>query len=200
MRLVSRSQPCARHCHFPLLVTMLASNNDTIADERAQTTAVADAAVRDILVGDPVAVQWPAPDRRAPVLRATAHRRRYLFRSAVSLRRRPAASARCVATQGSARRAGPGADLCSRRRLGARQPHLAGVHADVASGRTGLGVLVDRLPRCAAAPMAAPHPGRQSRHRLGPGQHRSIRRRPRLRGACRRIRGRPSGLTGGPHP
>lgn len=83
MRLVSRSQPCARHCHFPLLVTMLASNNDTIADERAQTTAVADAALRDILVGDPVAVQWPAPDRRAPVLRATAHRRRYLFRSAV---------------------------------------------------------------------------------------------------------------------
>lgn len=54
-----------------------------VGDERAQTTTVAEAALRDILSGDPLAVDWPRPDRLAPVLHAVQHRRRHLYRSAV---------------------------------------------------------------------------------------------------------------------
>jgi len=51
--------------------------------QREQTSAVAAAALRGIVSADRLDVTWPAPDSIAPLLRGTAHRRRYLHRSSV---------------------------------------------------------------------------------------------------------------------
>src|SRR6202022_4889393 len=50
---------------------------------REQTNAVAAAALCDFVPADRLAVQWPPPDRRSPVLRAAGQRQQFLFRSNV---------------------------------------------------------------------------------------------------------------------
>jgi acetyl esterase/lipase len=51
--------------------------------ERAMTNEVAAAALREFVSPERCNVEWPAPDRIAPVLRGAGQRRRYLFRSTV---------------------------------------------------------------------------------------------------------------------
>jgi acetyl esterase/lipase len=57
--------------------------------QRAQTNAAAEAALRGIVSADRLNVDWPAPDRLAPLLRGSAQRRRYLYRSSVRYGSRP---------------------------------------------------------------------------------------------------------------
>ena len=94
-------------------------SRDRVACARADPAGVEDAA---------------APAQRAPGLGA--------------LRRPPVTVAGRVAPQGTARRTGAGDDLRSRRRLDPRRPAAAGLRADVASGRAGLGVSVGRTTGC----------------------------------------------------
>jgi acetyl esterase/lipase len=56
---------------------------DAAEEELMSTNAVAEAALRGIVAGERLAVQWPAPDRLAPVLRGAQQRRKYLYRSTV---------------------------------------------------------------------------------------------------------------------
>jgi acetyl esterase/lipase len=51
--------------------------------ERQQTNALAKAALRDIVSAEHLNIEWPAPGRAAPLLKAAKHRK-YLFRSLVS--------------------------------------------------------------------------------------------------------------------
>lgn len=51
--------------------------------ERAMTNDVAATALREFVSPERCNVDWPAPDRLAPVLRGAAQRRRFLYRSAV---------------------------------------------------------------------------------------------------------------------
>jgi acetyl esterase/lipase len=51
--------------------------------DRAMTNEVAAAAVREFVAPERCNVEWPAPDRIAPVLRGAGQRRRYLYRSTV---------------------------------------------------------------------------------------------------------------------
>ncbi len=51
--------------------------------DRTSTNEVAAAALRDFVSPERLNVDWPAPDRLAPVLRGVGHRRRYLHRSTV---------------------------------------------------------------------------------------------------------------------
>jgi acetyl esterase/lipase len=50
--------------------------------ERDQTTAVLDAALRDVVPGKDLDIEWPAPDKAPPIWRALKHRR-YLHRTSV---------------------------------------------------------------------------------------------------------------------
>ena len=59
--------------------------------------------------------------------------------------------------------------------------HAAGLRADVAPGRAGLGVPVGRLPGVAAPSLAAAHHRCQDRDRVGARQRRPVRRRPQFR-------------------
>src|ERR1700736_5217103 len=52
-------------------------------NQRACTHEVAEAALRGIVPPESLTVEWPAPDRVAPVLRGVVLRRRYLYRSTV---------------------------------------------------------------------------------------------------------------------
>jgi acetyl esterase/lipase len=51
--------------------------------DRAMTHQVAAAALREFVSPERCHVEWPAPDRVAPVLRSAGQRRRYLYRSTV---------------------------------------------------------------------------------------------------------------------
>jgi len=52
--------------------------------DRARTNQVAAAVLREFVSPERCNVDWPAPDRVAPVLRTAPQRRRYLYRGAVS--------------------------------------------------------------------------------------------------------------------
>jgi acetyl esterase/lipase len=74
--------------HAPDLVSTAIRNRAPGAAEqrrldRAMTHEVAAAALREFVAPERHAVEWPAPDRLAPVLRGAAQRRRYLHRSTV---------------------------------------------------------------------------------------------------------------------
>ncbi len=51
-------------------------------DERDQTHAVSDAALRGVVAATDLDIEWPAPERTPPLLKAFEHRR-YLYRSSV---------------------------------------------------------------------------------------------------------------------
>ncbi|MBV9515201.1 MAG: alpha/beta hydrolase, partial [Mycobacteriaceae bacterium] len=51
--------------------------------DRAMTTEIAAAALRNFVSPDRCNIEWPAPDRVAPVFRGRGQRRRYLYRSTV---------------------------------------------------------------------------------------------------------------------
>jgi acetyl esterase/lipase len=75
--------------HVPDLVSTVIRNRAAGTAEqrrldRAMTNEVAAAALREFVAPERLAVEWPAPDRLAPVLRSAAQRRRYLYRSTVS--------------------------------------------------------------------------------------------------------------------
>jgi acetyl esterase/lipase len=60
------------------------STDATGRDElRAQTNAVAAAALCDVVPAEGLAVQWPPPDRRSPLLRAAKQRHDFLYRGNV---------------------------------------------------------------------------------------------------------------------
>lgn len=63
---------------------------DVRRQEREQTNMVAAAALRGIVPAERLNVDWPAPDRLAPLLRGTALRRRYLHRGSVRYGSHPA--------------------------------------------------------------------------------------------------------------
>ena len=82
--------------------------------------------------------------------------------------------------------------------IGMRRP--AGVSPDEPPGRPRLGVRVGGLPRLPGAHLARPHRRRQTGAGVGQGQHRTLRRGPRLRRDHRRVRRRPPVRPGGTHP
>jgi acetyl esterase/lipase len=74
--------------HAPDFVSTAVRNRVPAAAEqrrldRAMTNEVAAAALREVVAPERCKVDWPAPDRIAPVLRGAAQRRRYLHRSTV---------------------------------------------------------------------------------------------------------------------
>jgi acetyl esterase/lipase len=56
---------------------------DVRKEDLERTHEVSAAALRGIVSADQLAIDWPAPDRFAPVMRAAAQRRQYLHRSSV---------------------------------------------------------------------------------------------------------------------
>ena len=111
--------------------------------ELESTNAVSDAALRGIVPAADLAIDWPAPERSAPVLEDSAAPPQPAS-DLGALRRPPVAVARRVAPQGSARRTGARDDLRARRRVDPRRSAAAGLRVDVPPGRAGLGVPVRR--------------------------------------------------------
>ena len=99
-------------------------------------------------------------------------------------------------TRPASRRQGTGAAAGARRCVGDRHAPPAGLSAAEPPRRTRVGMRVDRLPRQPPAHLAGPHRRRQARAGLDQGEHRRIRRRPRLRRDHRRLGGRPSLRSG----
>ena len=96
-----------------------------------------------------------------------------------------------------ARRPRPRAAAGARRGVGDRDAPTAGLPADGRAGRTRLDLRLDGLPGQSAQHLARPHRRRQAGAGVGQGEHRRLRRRPRLRGDHRRFRGRPPDRAGG---
>jgi len=67
-----------------------APRSPVAAEELLSTNTVAEAALRGIVAGERLAVEWPAADRLAPVLRGAQQRRQYLYRSTVRYGASPA--------------------------------------------------------------------------------------------------------------
>ena len=93
-----------------------------------------------------------------------------------------------AAQRSAARWQGAGPVAGTRWRVDDRVAPSAGVSVDEPSGFARLGVRIDELPRFSMAHLARPHRRRQAGAGVGQGEHRPLRRGPRLRRDQRRVR------------
>ena len=130
--------------------------------------------------------------RRGGVLRTSWSRRRYVKKTDVVRYGPHRANVADIwrRARPAARRQSARAAAGSRRRLGDRHAPSAGLPADEPPGRTRLDLRLDGLPGQPAQHLARPHRRRQAGAGVGQGEHRRVRRRPRLRGDHRRLGGR----------
>ena len=119
--------------------------------QRDQTQFVSDAALRGVVPAADLDIEWPVPERAAPVLKALQHRR-HVHRTSVRYGEHPSQLLDVWRRGDLPSHPAPVMVFVPGRGLGARQPDPAGLCADVTPGGQWLGVPVGGLPGVAQQP------------------------------------------------